>query len=90
MMTKKDYERAASIVRMMSMDVAHKNIISYDSHAETASLGNRPASKRLSLNHARGMVIYEVREAFVALFAGDNPRFDANRFRAFCVNKSFK
>ena len=30
------------------------------------------------------MLAWQTREAFVTLFAGDNPRFDADRFREAC------
>jgi hypothetical protein len=51
-MSKKDYERAARIVRPWA---------------------------DLNRGHAE-----ELCAAFIALFAGDNPRFDAERFRAAC------
>lgn len=61
MMSRKDYERAAKIVR------------------DTCGLYHGTTdSCEASI----------VREAFVAFFQGENPRFDADRFRSACEVKS--
>ena len=59
MMTRKDYLRAASIVR---------------------DLGRRGKVPTEVAEGARDLM----RDAFVTFFRGDNPRFDADRFREAC------
>lgn len=75
MMTKKDYERAATIIRNMSASVPVAWI-----HPDDPGAGSQARGK-----HCEGIAVWTAREAFVNLFAGDNPRFDADRFRAACV-----
>lgn len=77
MMTRKDYERAASIVRAMSADV---------DAIDVAPLSVKES--RLSRARAQGLAVWNAREAFVVLFSGDNPRFDAERFRVACAPKN--
>lgn len=77
MMTKKDYERAAGIIRRMAENVPSHCIRPLQEGESTRSKGM----------HCEGIVIWTARESFVNLFAGDNPRFDADRFRAACVPK---
>ena len=42
---------------------------------------------RWQFSHGEAKVFIGIREAFVELFRGDNPRFDVERFRAACEEK---
>jgi hypothetical protein len=79
MNTKKDYERAASIVQKMSEGLATEDI--------GPLLPILPFDESLR-NKCKGAVVWTVREAFVVFFSGDNPRFDVDRFRAACLSSS--
>ncbi len=67
-MTRKDYERAAKIIRA-------RNVTYVDS-----------AFKQEAAEHTASIC-----ETFVAFFRGDNPDFDAKRFRDACdPNKNLR
>lgn len=72
MMTKKHFNKAAAMIRDMSRSTDPKTI-------RPIQDGKVPKGRE-----CQGIAIWTAREAFVVLFAGDNERFDADRFREAC------
>lgn len=75
-MHKKDYEKAASIVRGMSQDIPAEFIRPLP-EGEGVWFGSAETA---------GIAVWTTREAFVTLLSKDNPNFDADRFRTACIN----
>ena len=75
-MTKKDYEKASEIVRAHYTNAAKLHI----ADPETAILLACELQRQATA----------IREAFVALFRGDNDRFDVVRFRDACTKVEIK
>lgn len=75
-MTKKDYERAAKMIREMiiSQNIDTQYIKSLDDY-----------NRRFGREQVPGVVIYNLIETFVKFFAEDNPRFDQDRFKQACM-----
>lgn len=73
-MTKKDYDKAAVVIRTMAVGVPVDWIRPFDPSVDSQSRGKV----------CEGIALYTAREAFVSLFSNDNPRFDGDRFRKAC------
>lgn len=74
-MTRKQYRDAATIIQQMSKGIPEEFICPLP-EGDGAWFG--------SVEVFAGIAVWTAREAFVTLFARDNPRFDADRFRAAC------
>lgn len=77
-MTKKDYERAAKMIR--EMIVSQKVDIQYIKSLDDFN-------RRFGRGQASGVVIYNLIETFVKFFVDDNPRFNESKFRQACVSE---
>lgn len=71
-MTRKDYERAAAMVRDLMIGVT------------TLPKGNITIKGNVTTVRDRIVGVHAAQEAFILFFTRDNPRFDADKFRKAC------